>query len=432
MVLRVSDIRRFLYFLLAVCIGNDIFYFIHTGNTYLNISLLISVVLLILDMQCDGRAFIKALKRTHKSIKVYFFFILMSCFVAVINFGGSGLRSFVMGLIDLFLSFTVFLNVMMMDEKFGESFYKGLYIGFVANIFMSLIQYLLYKSGNSFSWYNYFPNSAFQRNIYWYRAQGFFLETSHFLSYLSCVIPIVLISMKKSQKNILLFLCSILILGYLLLAVGLPAGSTVLLLFSLVFSIGAYFWSFEKKVSASRKSILSVLFIIGLLIVVAIVALERIDFAKVSRILSSSLQTASLSDADNAIRSSCMMGCLRAAVKNPLGIGYNTTALYINNFLSLKVSTAFNFTIQMFLELGYLGGVSYLVMIGCLCFRNLKDGIKYHNKRKLVVFVAVMMAFLCQFSLGRIYFPYISMVYALGNAELFSPCNIGQHWSLNE
>ena len=120
-----------------------------------------------------------------------------------------------------------------------------------------------------------------------------------------------------------------------------------------------------------------------------------------------------------------MTECLRAAVKNPLGIGYNTTALYINNFLSLKVSTAFNYTIQMFLELGYMGGVSYLVMIGCLGFRNLKDSIKYHNKKKLVVFVAVMMAFLCQFSLGRFYLPYISMVYALGNAELYSSCNTG-------
>ena len=185
MVLRVSDIRRFLYFLLAVCIGNDVFYFMHTGNTYLNVSLLISVVLLILNIQCDGNAFIVALRRTHKSIKVYFLFIIMSCLVAVLNFGGSGLRSFIMGLIDLFLSFTVFLNVMMVDERFSEPFYKGLYIGFIANIFMSLIQYLLFKSGNSFSWYNYFPNPAFQRNIYWYRAQGFFLETSHFLSYLS-------------------------------------------------------------------------------------------------------------------------------------------------------------------------------------------------------------------------------------------------------
>lgn len=412
MKIKISNIRKTLYLFLGIFIGNDVFYFFHTGSTYLNFTILISLLLVCVNFIYDQKLFKRTIHIIDKYVKYFFLLILISSFMSLLFFGVQGLRSWLMGFMDLFFAFSVYVNAMMSD-RFKNSLYKGILTGFLLNVGFSFFQFVLYRTGNHFTLATMFPNPAFQQNIYWYRSQGLFLETSHYLSYLSCVFPLLILYTKDKTVKSIFTIISVLMSLYLLLAVGLAAGSTIIYILAIIITFLSS--SLNKIGKFKRKSIGRFIFASVIIGVGICFFVSKADMQIVKKIFDQSLKTSSLSDKDNVIRSTSMLQCLHSGIRNPIGYGYNSSALFIKSNLNLSVSSPFNYLIQMLLELGYLGAIVYITIVMRFGLVNVVCGIKKKNNEQLLVGVASIFAFLCQFVMGRFLYPYICVVYGLAN-----------------
>lgn len=404
-------------FLLGFFVCQNIIYVFRVNNTYINICQFIGPVIVACELLKRKNKLRYAIKGVDHGIMCFFFigfFSVVCSIITVIRYPSMTLSTYFVGIIGYLLYFLYYISLLIYRANV-KAIIKGLVVGVYINIFISLLQYVFFVAGRYFSLYKVFPQTAFFISIPWesrglvanftdaslvyfYRANGLFLEVGHLLGFLSVVLPFFLLFAKKGPlKQIALFLM-------FFLSLISKSGAFVALLLSLILYILLGRLK-EGKISLRRIGVFFL--VIFFVFVVLITTPIGNKIQSMWGALQNSIATASITNADNATRYSYMVNSFEAFINNIWGIGWNMSSSYLR--LKYGVVTTFNYYLEILLELGVIGLIVYL---GTL-FVNLKRTFVRKEKLCLALSVSLMEIIVIQCFLGTGLAPYIYLVLTL-------------------
>lgn len=423
-----KDKKKILAFLQGFALCNNVIYVFNYNTFYLNISCLISLVTLIYIIVTEKNNVSKYLKRIDKFFYLFLFFCLLSIIPMFFYFKNdlSVTNAFFNGLPSLILIFIeYFIIIALYDHK--RNIFQGILLGFIINIIFSLLQYIFFQQKQVFTLYRLFPNPAFQipgdyfvlsampdivssLKIYSFRAQGLFLETSYFLTF---VIGSILIVMNVIKNNVLKI---ILLLISLWLCIISESGNLLILLFILIAYLIISFIKRKGKKTINRKI---VLLIPCIMVIVCLSALFVINNPKITNSLDNSLISANMEDSGNHERFLSIERGINLIIKYPFGIGYNmSSTIYAKEYGNEYVNAIFSTLIVNELEIGLLGNLMYIIFSLKMIIYALH---KKENKTCLALGLSALGMFACQITNGISYWLmlYIICVFAMINASMY-------------
>ena len=404
-------------YLLGLFATQNIIYLFTVGATNINIEWVLALVVFVLLFLLKPTKIIQSVKSTPKEIKYYILAIFLSFIPSIIYAfisGNNFLSSYFNGLIALFLSICVFYDCISLGE-FKDSIIRGLYHGLILNVVFSLLQYFYFRSGSYLTLYSYFPQKSFFVSIPWdrasalaensyyliysYRAMGFFLECSYFVAHMTCII-LILFTYKKNN----IFLMSLFIVLTLLIAIS-GSGNFVIYILGMIL-----YWILakkEKRRKLTTRTLLISLPVLFLLIVVGTFFVSKIDTAELINGIFLSINGANINDVSNATRLTFMLSAISLYLEYPLGVGYNIGPKALLAYSNTHAS--FNYLINMLLETGPIGLLSYLYMMG----KNSLFYIKNINITMRNLGIVVMIMWFYQFANGTGFTSIIWVLFAL-------------------
>lgn len=427
---------------LGIIVCNNVIYALKVGKTYINISYIYGIIIFLFFIIFKKRGLTKCFKEINYNFRIYIVIALLSVIMAIITFTDnlSVVMSYFNGIIMLVFNLILYMDVLFLKD-YKKSILKGLIIGYILNIILSLIQYITYNNGNYFSLYYFFPQPAFQINsyygansilqqttdtfnIYGYRAQGFFLETSYYMAFIATTSVILFVSTNKSLIKILSIISMIFIIALT------SSGNLIIILFTFIM-----YFIFKKikcnninKMNNKTKNKINIkTFTLFFLIIVLIIGLSLLNISKIKEIIDTNnilekfinnINSANIADEGNKGRATSMLKSLELILKYPLGVGYNLSPTLLSMEFekgTLEANSTFNRLITIQLEQGPLGLIFYIIYIynisGVLI-------LKARDKYTLALGVGVLGAFICQIGNGIGSFPFIILIFALANIEL--------------
>lgn len=418
--------------ILAITVGiticNNIFYIFNYNNFFLNISNIVSCIALVIIVIKERKRVLEGLQKIDKT----FYFYLLACLFSIIPCffyfadNNSIIMSYINGLPILFFMFVEYLVIISFSDC-KEELLKGIKIGFILNILYSLIQYMFFlNDGSVLTLYNLFPNDSFQISgnyykllsipnikttltIFQYRIQGYFLETSHFTTFLCGAGLIAFGKMKSKIGRIVLFIITI------YLCIISESGNFIIFLAIILLLILRTLYG--KRISGSditikRKTILiiPVILIGALLVGVYIVSNDEIG-----QKIANTFHSTNINDSGNVDRNRTIKEGIELIIKYPLGIGNNMTSTILKmESPNEKHGYIFSTLIINELELGLIGNIIYLCFALKFIIALLKNG---RNKDDYIIALSTLGIFLCQISNGISYWniQYTLAIYAIAN-----------------
>lgn len=361
------NVKAVFAYLIGLLTCQNVMYAFKIGNTYINI-------LYILTMYIVGWHGIKNCERTinylNKWAKCFFVVILFSFFTASIYTMVGVLDSisvYFKGLVSLFLGLSVYISTILLKE-YKDKLICGLWHGFVINVIVSGLQYIMFRNGSYFSLYRIFPQESFQvctswaigqsgvvgtSAIFFYRASGMFLETSYYLCYAAVMLLPLCVLVRKSVAKYF-----VIVLFYFFALYSASGNIVVLILLPIVWFVlkikrGAKKESLEIK----RKNIVAFLMLVLICIVVAQKMIRNVDWSSFNAMLNEGIRTARLSDKTNYTRFSTMFAAFSLIPKYPFGVGYNYSPMLLLHENGL--AAVFNYFATISLELSVVGLIVY-------------------------------------------------------------------------
>lgn len=418
-----SNIYSYLPFLLGFSLCNNIIYLFNYNHLYINISNFLSLFIFLYIILFDKKSISKVLAKIDASFYLYLLFTFLSIVPAIFYFINDMnlMYSYFNGIPSLILLFIEYFTIIYFSNE-KNKILKGISFGGIINVLFSLVSYFFFLKGSYFSLYKLFPNTSFQIcgsysllnsindfsnafKIYLYRAQGLFLETSHYFTFLSGSLLITLFYMKKNISKFI-FLIVILYLGLLSISGNYIIIIMTLLLYVLLNLIGCKYKKFSRK-KVLVFPIILIIFIFGIFYV--------FTNADMMDKLNYSLTSLNFNDSDNLNRSRTIIEGVQLIEKYPLGIGYNNTSNVLKeNFPMETQSYIFSTLILNELELGLIGNIIYLIFLIRFPLFIIRNG---KRKEDIIVGISMIGVSLCQLTNGISYWniQYIIGIYALGN-----------------
>lgn len=433
-----NKVEKFLAFFLGIIVCNNVAYALKVGRTYINVSFVYGIIIFMFFIVFRKRNIKKCVKEINYSFRIYIIIALLSIVLAVVTFIDdiSLISSYFNGIIMLALNLILYMDVIFLKD-YKKYILKGLIIGFILNMLLSLIQYVTYNNGNYFSLYYFFPQPGFQINsyygannflqqvadtfnIYGYRAQGFFLETSYYMAFIASTSIILFVITKKSFWKILSIISMIFIIALT------SSGNMIVILFT--FIIYYIFMKIKSKNNICEDKKINIkTFTTFFLIAVLLISFGAINFSNIEEIIKTNnvfekfvnnINTANIANEGNKGRATSMVKALELVLKYPLGVGYNMSPTLLSLEYEdgiLEQNATFNRLITIELEQGPLGLLFYVIYIyqisGVLI-------LKAREKYTLALGIGVLGAFICQIGNGIGFFPFVILVFALANIEL--------------
>lgn len=433
-----NKIEKFLAIFLGIIVCNNVVYAFKIGKTYINISFVYGIIICMFFITFRNKNIKRCVKEINYNFRIYVIIALLSIIFAVITFTDeiSVVSSYFNGIIMLILNLILYMDVIFLKD-YKNYILKGLIVGFILNMVLSLIQYVTYNNGNYFSLYYYFPQPAFQINsyfgaknflqqsadtfdIYGYRAQGFFLETSYYMAFIASTAIILFIITNKSFLKILSIASMIFIIALT------SSGNMIIIFFTFIMYL--FFTKIKKKnCNKEIKKINMKEFTTLFLLSTCVLGIVFLNFSKVKEVITTNniyekfinnIKSANIADEGNKGRATSMVKALELILKYPLGVGYNMSSTLLSMEFekgTLETNSTFNRLITIQLEQGPLGLIFYIIYIynisGVLI-------LKAREKYTLALGIGVLGAFICQVGNGIGFFPFIILIFALANIEL--------------
>ena len=425
-----KDKKKILAFLQGFALCNNVIYIFNYNTFYLNVSCLVSLITLVYIIIKEKNNISKYLKQIDKFFYLFLFFCLLSVIPMFFYFKNdlSVTNAFFNGIPSLVLIFIqYFIIIALYDHK--KNIFQGILFGFIINIILSLLQYIFFQQKQVFTLYRLFPNPAFQvpgdyfvlnampdivssLKIYSFRAQGLFLETSYFLTF---VIGSILIIMNIVKNNILKV---ILLLISLWLCIISESGNLLILLFILITYLVVCFIKRKDIKTINRKVML---LIPCIMIIVCLTAIFIVNNPKITNSLDNSLISANMEDSGNHERLLSIERGMDLIIKYPFGIGYNmSSTIYAKEYGNEYVNAIFSTLLVNELEIGLLGNFMYIIFSLKMIVYALR---KKDNKINLALGLSALGMFACQISNGISYWLmlYIICIFAMINAGMHEP-----------
>lgn len=420
-----EKVKRLLAFLQGLAICNNVLYIFNYNTFYLNISCLISLISLIYIFIMERKKISIYLKK----IDMFFYLFLFCCLLSIVpmffyfNNDLSLTNAFFNGMPSLVLIFIQYFTIVALYDCKKNMFY-GILFGFIINILYSVMQYIFFQMDGVITLYNLFPNPAFQVpgnynilnstnkfasafKIYAFRAQGLFLETSYFLTFIIGSILLVISLIKSKILKLVIILITI------WLCTISESGNLIILFLVLILYFLLTFFN-NKKLVFNRRMIL---FIPFLLVICCLVFCYICNDSNIINNISDSLFSADISSAGNEERFISMKRGIDLILKYPFGVGYNmSSTIYEMEYGNEYTNAIFSTLLVNELELGVLGNVIYVLFsmkVIILSFRK-KD------KLSIAFGLSALGLFLCQITNGISYWLmiYIISIFALTNARI--------------
>ncbi|MEL7660874.1 hypothetical protein [Acetobacterium wieringae] len=416
-------VRKIVAFALGLSVCTNVIYGFRLGNTVVLIPYIITLIgVVILVINRGGISqFIVAAKKMDNSLKIYSFINVLSLMLVVIYFGinGTTIAISVKGLILYFCGIAIYLLAVSLKNE-CHYIMSGLYWGIIINVIFCLLSFFAFNKGLYFSLYELFPQEAFAVNVKWgvttgslaksfviysYRAQGLFLEASHFSGFLIALFVPVIAYMKKSNLNTLIIVAVI----YFELISGTP--NFIILI---VEAFVVIFFGEDKKqmrfgVVKKRTAYIMGVSIIAILFL--IINADKLDLSAYFQAINTVLNSLDIADVGNTDRYRGMQVGFSFIKDNPLGIGYNLEPYLFNSSnAGASLHSSFSFALKLLVETGPLGFISYIYVIFCFC----RKGIKYRSNRLLFsLAIACLFCALMQFVNGIAILPYMWLLFGL-------------------
>lgn len=434
-----NKVEKFLAIFLGIIVCNNVAYALKVGRTYINVSFVYGIILFMFFIVFRKRNIKKCVKEINYSFRIYIIIALLSIVLAVVTFIDdiSLISSYFNGIIMLVLNLILYMDVLFLKD-YKNYILKGLIIGFILNMLLSLIQYVTYNNGNYFSLYYFFPQPGFQINsyygantllqqttdtfnIYGYRAQGFFLETSYYMAFIAATSVILFAITKKGLIKILSIISMIFII-----ALTSSGNMIVVLVTFIMYYIFRKIKSKSNNCNKENKKINIKTFTALFIITIFILGIGLLNISKIKEIITTNnvyekfinnINTANIADEGNKGRATSMVKALELVLKYPLGVGYNMAPTLLSLEYEdgiLEQNATFNRLITIELEQGPLGLLFYVIYIYQISGLLI---LKAKEKYTLALGIGVLGAFICQIGNGIGFFPFIILVFALANIE---------------
>lgn len=423
-----KDKKKILAFFQGFALCNNVIYIFNYNTFYLNISCLVSLITLVYIIIKEKNNISKYLKQIDKLFYLFLLFCLLSVIPMFFYFKNdlSIINAFFNGLPSLVLIFIqYFIIIALYDHK--KNIFQGVLFGFIINIIFSLLQYIFFQQKQVFTLYRLFPNPAFQipgdyfvlsampdivssLKIYSFRAQGLFLETSYFLTF---VIGSILIVMNIVKNNILKV---ILLLISLWLCIISESGNLLILLFTLITYLVVCFIKRKGTKIINRKVML---LIPCVMIIVCLTAIYVVNNPKITNSLDNSLLSANMEDSGNHERFLSIERGMDLIIKYPFGIGYNmSSTIYAKEYGNEYVNAIFSTLLVNELEIGLLGNLMYIIFSLKMIVYALR---KKEDKTSLALGLSALGMFVCQITNGISYWLmlYVICAFAMINASMY-------------
>lgn len=403
-------------YLLGLFATQNVVYLFTIGNTKINIEWITAFLIFFTFCISKPNKVIKTILSTPKEMKYYIISIFFSIVSAIFYLAFSKnnfITSFFTGIIALFLNLCIFFDCILL-KHYKKSIIKGLYHGFILNVFFSIMQYIAFNNGTFLTLYSYFPQDAFYVSIPWtkahilsanqdyliysYRAMGFFLECSYFVAHMTALILLIF----TYKKNNVLFYILTISITFLIALSG--SGNFIIFLFGLILY---YFISKKKVKKLSKNKLAKRLGFIFILLFVVLFLSSRINITDLTDMLKLSFDGANIKDSSNNERFSFMMSALSLCLKYPLGVGYNIASKALIAYSGAHAS--FNYWITVFLELGPLGLICYIYMMWINSINCIKEKNIIINKLGIILLIM----WFYQFANGTGFTPIIWIILSL-------------------
>ena len=306
--------------------------------------------------------------------------------------------------------------------------FVGLAAGVLLNFVFSLLSLWAFNNGTYFNLYSVFPQNYYQMPLkyeYWasntgsfiteYRPQGLFLECSHLMLFLVCILPIVFFETKNTTVKVLLcvfgvfatvtskspntviFVCELLVLWLLLRKKG-------------------YAFAEKKRVRLSG-TIWLFLFVV-LIGTVGFFAVKPDLFSSVISQLEVALadfNVSSSTDGGTTERWRNMQLAASLLGEYPLGAGWNMeTYVMEHNFVG-NVASSHTVALKYLLEIGPLGLGLYVYLICRHCVPLLS---KKSTSFQKILGVSVLFLFIGQVTNGVSLAPWMWLLLGMAHAEI--------------
>lgn len=368
-----SKIVMLLSILYGLFLGTDIVYIFTIGTTRFLISEVYTVVLffiLIIIGQFDLRQIRKALK---PSLILWILMIIASIFGGLITFMRVDIfyRYFV-GLIALGISASSYF-VMISLFDYRRYILMGITIGLLCNILIGVMQYSTYQAGSEFLvLYNLFPQSDFYLYKYNFGTQGLFLEPSHMIQYIASVFPIWLGIRYDGKIASIGFLWAV-----LLLCAFSGSGTSIIIYISVIIFFVTKWIGKKIRRTVRVKSIIFWCIIMPAIVITLTIylpSLPQFQEFKDSIIyyLELAINGSNITDSTNTERYVSITTTIKLIPETIFGCGWNLVHTLLMEKTSLHTPSAFSDLLEMTLEIGILGIISYLYFILKLFIKCIK------------------------------------------------------------
>lgn len=420
-----EKVKRLLAFLQGLAICNNVLYIFNYNTFYLNISCLISLISLIYIFIMERKKISIYLKK----IDMFFYLFLFCCLLSIVpmffyfNNDFSLTNAFFNGMPSLVLIFIQYFTIIALYDCKKNMLY-GILLGFIINILYSTLQYIFFQMNSVITLYNLFSNPAFQVpgnyfvlnstdkfmsafKIYTFRAQGLFLETSYFLTFIIGSILLVI----NLIKNKILKLVIILITIWLC---TISESGNLIILFLVLFLYFILTFFINKKQYFNRKTLL---FIPLLLLTCCLVICYIGNDSNIINNISDSLFSADISSAGNKERFISIKRGIDLILKYPFGVGYNMSSIiYEMEYGNEYTSAIFSTLLANELELGLVGNMIYVIF----SIKIIISSLRKKDKLSIALGLSALGLFLCQITNGIGYWLmiYIISIFAIINARI--------------
>ncbi len=424
--------ERCLVYLLGLLSAQNIFYILRLTSTCFNVILivgLIAAVYCLLHMP-DNRQTLRVL--FDFGMQGYLATILLSSisFLAVLRqYDRLPYRSYLNGLLYLPFFLGLYYAVYALRAH-KEWLLRGIVHGFVLNLIFSVVQLVFFERGPGFTFFReLFPQGGFFLSLQWsnsmgyadrsnliffYRAQGLFLECSHLLAFTSLFGLFAFSRMNKLLRwplfALMLYLYTISLSGNLLIVLAVFAVYAVLRL--------CVRQRKDKPFdpNAKRRAVLKIVGTAVLLI--AVLLLLYVFSDRLRGLLDdffASLQTSSLLDSDNAPRLAKITTSIDAILQKPFGVGNNMAGVYLNMIYGETYRATASAPLTLLLENGPLGFFFYYLFLLHPFIRLLRLPL---NRDRAILLAGFIGLFLIQVGNGTLNTEYIWIFLALARAEI--------------
>ena len=417
-------------FLLGLFASTNVIYVFSIGNTPVFVSYIIAILILIHLVISKGRALAASSWMLSKSVVAFTVVALLSILLTQLyaingTLDDDALVTVLKGFVSLFAGLAIYAAAGFVSGDLAP-ITKGLTFGLVGNIVACALQIFSFNRGGYFSLAGMFPQTAFYVSVPWGvayptdalplyapRAQGLFLEASHMMAFMVCLVPLIVRSCSSHYGK------AIVILGTAFCVANASSANTAIFAIEILILIAFFAMTSKRRGSLSRlrmgrPAIFTVIIIMGIAAIALVMnggVLTDLTASVAQAFADANVTTST--DTGTIDRWRAMTSSIDAMQAFPLGAGWNTESMVLAGITKGSYISSHSYLIRLMIELGPAGVIAFLFMIG----QHVRKAARIGGVDGAILVIAVVFAAIVMFANGISPQPWFWLLLGLVNGR---------------